>query len=280
MRIDPLLFAILAVLMLASCDMTKEIDYNKQYYHPLIVVHGNISWEYGVHAEVRRSLPPYYWAGSDTLTDVRVWLCHDDTKIVELQKLNAYEYEYRNVSVLNPAWGYCLQVEAKGYSTAVSTSQFKVDKLAIDSLYFVYNNKGVPRQLRFSFSDLYAVENYFSFSNIRYSDGVRDVPSFGIEIYLMSVSSDQSFARNYFIEERSIGFGTCDSIEATLFSLSHDAYIFGESYSDYEVSYGDHYYEDVYPVYSNIQGGAGVFYSYEKDVHFIKYQNINHEENN
>jgi hypothetical protein len=270
----------LILIIFFSCDLSKEIDFDNQYFKSQIVIHGSISWENGVHAIVKKTLPPYNHDSTDNLTNPRVWLCHNNDELFELNRINEKEFSLGPDIKLNPEWGYSLKVEANAFETAISEPQFKVRRLEIDSLYLTFNKQGEPSMLRYSVKKETEGLDYYVFGILKIKNGVRDPYSFGIEIHSMNVKSNEGLKNHYISDEYDIGYSSFDSLEVSLYSVSKSLYDFGRSYDDYETSYGDHYYENVYPVVSNIKGGVGMFFSYEKFVKYIPYQKITENETN
>jgi len=100
---------------------------------------------------------------------------------------------------------------------------------------------------------------------LKYENGEKEPFMYGIEFNPMTIERVENLAQEWVINDYPI-YSTFDSLEFTLYSLSKSLYEFGRSYSDYEGTYGDHFNENIYPIKSNIKGGVGVFFSYEKQV--------------
>lgn len=256
---------ILFALFPFGCDLYKEIDYDKHYYQAQIAVHGSMSWEHGVHVVVKKTTPPVHRDSNDIIEKARVMLCSNGNEVYELAQLNDREYALSSSLKLESDQGYYLQVEATGFETVVSETQYKVEPLEIDSLYVRYDKKGRPISVRYSFMNKPGALSYFMPLVLKYENGEKEPFMYGIEFNPMTVERVENLAQEWYINDYPI-YSTFDSLEFTLYSLSKSVYEFGRSYSDYEGTYGDHFNENIYPIKSNIKGGVGVFFSYEKQV--------------
>lgn len=258
---------ILFALMPLSCDLYKEIDYDKHYYQPQIVVHGSISWEHGVHVVVKKTIPPMQRDSNDIVEGARVILCANKHEVYELEKVNEREYALSSVQLSDTNKGYYLQVEAPGFETVISETQYKVDQLEIDSLYVRYSKNGWPINVRYAFMNKPGASYYFMPLVLQYKNGEKEP----LMLNPMTVERVENLSQERFLGDYPI-YSKFDSLEFSLYSVSKSFYEFGRSYSDYEGTYGDHFNENIYPVKSNIEGGVGVFFSYETSV-FIIYAN-------
>lgn len=253
------LFLLLALIML-SCELSKEIDYSTVYEGDRLIVHGFISPQNGARVILKKSVAPNNVLSDDKVQNATVVLYEDEMAIQQLQKIDDYHYETEADFIPKNGKKYSVKVEAQNFSITSSNSQPVFAPVSIDSLKIIieentyYENLVVWFTNRNFFGETYYIKMYY------YLDGIIDSSYVDHELF-----NPYGLLKNIIEGTNSVEFqlyDEYDSLKVELYTLSPDLASFLESSQNYDSSKEDPFFEQTYPVFSNIFNGYGVFASY------------------
>lgn len=266
------------ILLLTSCELVKQIEFEPDYDGGKIIAHGFISKNSGVQVQISKSVPSNDTHQSSYIPDVQVTLYADNFPVSNLYETDSCFFISPDSIILKEGVAYKIIITTKDYGTAESGEQYILPSIDIDSLIYrkdTINWKG--EKLLYSFYDPENNANYYSF----YYDAFHDVD------LIRSSKPDDSFILSYFDDRLFNGQKTWreESFYSTfykfdtvlivgrLFNISKEFKTFLESLNEYEYTKEDPFFEYTSPVYSNIKNGYGIFGSYtfsEKKITHIK----------
>jgi hypothetical protein len=254
------IFILFLVLITSSCEFTKEIDYNTFYDGDRIIVHGFVSPQNGVHILMKKSVAPNYVLSDDKVQNAIVTLYEDDIAIKQLQKIDDYHYGTEIDFELNFGKAYSIKINAENFNEIFSNQQPLFAPVPIDSLKIIVEDHTFYKNLVICFKSSNQFEGGYYLKVYYYLDGVIDSSLIGSEIFnpyglLENIVVGTNFA------ERQL-FNKFDSIKVELYTLSPDLTTFLKSFQKYDASKEDPFFEQTYPVFSNIINGYGIFASY------------------
>lgn len=255
---------LLFTLILFSCELTKEIDYETLGYTPKIIINGFISNENGVNVMVKSTVSPSELNASDYLASATVYLYEGDNLLAELVETDSSKYELAENIQLKSNVAYHLKVEAEGYETAISADQYLLTKVAIDTVYVANDTINWAKYIYVDFYDKLKEYNYYALDLQYYSNGVKESsPNYFIP---MNAFNDEGYTSALIRSYYKINGSQFDSVKIYLYTIPKVFYDFVESFFDYEMNYGDYDSEFIFTVTTNITNGYGVFSSYEVDT--------------
>ncbi|HUS86471.1 MAG TPA: DUF4249 domain-containing protein [Bacteroidales bacterium] len=255
--------------------MDKELQF-KGYdeFRSRIVVHGFISPNNGVAVAVDKTLPVNDVTSDSYLEDAVIVLFEDGNPILNLVEIDSGFFTSPTSFTPSVGKGYHIEVTAPGFKEVISTVQYLVPEISLDSLLLVRDSlthRGY--YLNFSFKDPPELKNYYHFEYLS-----TDVPEYTFPYnedreFILGSFSDNSFNGEYVWQtvqysDRFNDPGTT-VINGYLFSLSEDFNKFIESLDEYEYTKQTIFFPVTSSVYSNIAGGYGIFASYTYSIKYI-----------
>jgi hypothetical protein len=230
-----------------------EIEFDGEIAPDKIVVRGYLSTDNGVEATVQKSLPINDTQGSTILDSAEVWLYEDDQALTQLLPIDTIQYVTPDSVSLNELSDYKLVVKATGFETAISNSEKTLPKVEIDSIYWNYDTIYWIGNFYVSFIDPTpdVINYYHVVCNLYIEDAAKcttiweDLEDDGYS------STKRTFHDNY--------YGHLDSALVTIYNYSSTIISFSDSYSDYEGSYSDIMYDNIYCVENYVENGYGFF---------------------
>jgi hypothetical protein len=267
--------SLIFLTLLAGCGLEKEIDYETFYRGDQIVVHGFISRDNGVHAIVKKTLPPDKFEESDKIVNPSVWLYENNEPLIQLIEKYPSFYISPDGLQLNSSKSYRIQISCEGFETVKSAPQQLVNKMFIDT---VYVSRSVKEELKYFlavvFNDIEDEKNYFTYKTHKFYKGIDDYHSSEF-IYPLGVKKDDDYNSDQIVWEVEISnwisseddFQGFDSIQFELVTVSKDYYTYGRSADYYDATKASEFGEYVFPIFSNIENGVGFFASYETSTY-------------
>lgn len=233
-------------LLISSCEIEKEIQYDIDYEGDKIVVNGTISNQEGVKVWVNKSLKPTQVNDSYLLSNVKVKLFENNHFLMDLGTEDNQEFETPIDFLPNINGKYHLEVEADGCPKAVSNQQIIFDSPSIDSIQVSHENNSLYIYFKnTSLDEAYLVKTIDE----------EDEYLFNLyDIYYPEQTGLQVIKYNFYGEVGS-------EITVRLYKLSPDFIEFAKSYRNYSSTFSDSFFEVIYKVYTNIQNGYGIFSS-------------------
>ncbi len=261
---------VVIAILLVSCEMTKEIDYDTIYGGDKIVIQGYISPQDGVRVRVKKTVPPNAVQSGDSVLHPLVSLFEDGNMVGTLASVDGCVFTSPPSFKPKQGVSYHVEVVADGMPKAIANSQnifqpVSIDstKLTVEELTF-YGNLSVFFNHKNLFGESYYVKTF------PYLNGELDTIEFGSTYFHFADIANNITAG---VNEISLGVGQIsqfDSLQVRLYTLSPDLAEFLRSYNRYDLSRDDPFFEQTYPVFSNIKGGYGFFASYSyttKTIH-------------
>lgn len=256
--------------VLISCELTKEINYDTINSEDKIVIHGFINKTDGVNVIVKKSVPPDNVDADDRLANVDINLFEDGVKIQSLVSLNDYLFSSATSFIPKQESSYYIEVVSQHLPDVISTPQDIFLPVKIDTLYLKIDELTYYANLMVSFNNNLQPDKSYYLKVLYYLDGNIDSSRIESEIFNPFGLIDNL---NYGVNtiEKQIGhISEFDSLRVMLFTLSPDLTEFLKSFQKYESSKEDPFFEQTYPVYSNIQRGHGIFASYSYTTRIIR----------
>lgn len=263
-------FSTMVLFLFTSCEMVKEIDYDTVYEGDKIVVHGFISPQDGVQIIVKKTVPPNKVNADDRLEHAIIDLYEDGINVESLIVVNDYLYTTHSKFLPKVGSLYYISVEASGMPKAVSAPQTIIFPSEIDSLYIKVEELTRFGNLIVSFYDNQLYEQAYYIKPFYFIEGtINSTRSVGSEIFNPYGLIDKTVFGVNSIEYPVGHISNFDSIRVELYTLSSDLKKYLKSIQYYESSKEDPFFEQTYPVFSNISGGYGIFASYSYTYRII-----------
>jgi hypothetical protein len=250
--------SLISFLFFTSCEFTKEIDFNGTIAASKIVIEANLNSDFGVKATIMKSVPITKTTESTYLESPGVWLYKNNQPYTQLHETDSSKYETNDTILLTKETEYKLVVNAEGYDTAISNSEKLMDKVMIDNIYRVYDTINWIGFIYVKFNDTTPdTDTEYNIIITPYLDG-NSSPSSTISGTLFD-SGFNTVEKTYYGNYK----GHLDSAIVKIYSFSRINIEFSQSYSDYEGSYSDSYYDNVFSVKNYIKNGYGYLGAYE-----------------
>ena len=264
---------IMAIIILAGCEISKTIEYDVTYPPDKLVITGFIGMENRAEAYISISNPPL---SSDlkVLPPVEVTLFEDgnirDKKTLSDDPLYLSAIDFK----ADAGKSYSISAKADGYPEAVSGVEVFPERVPIDSVnYSILTNGEILIRIYFTDPD---EDNYYAIKIIkRYNDTLICGTDTEYPLFVLSGAfSDDQFRsgigqvnrRDYLVAGRSenkpIYYNKADII---LFSISKAGYNFCRSIDEADYTYGDIFTAPAI-IESNIRNGYGIFMAYSTDT--------------
>jgi|GEM_PF-1468827 len=265
----------LAILML-SCEV--ELSHtvkNVNLYEEKVLVHGFISIPEGVKVNVQKSLSSY----------------HDQSKRVQLSEVLLYKN--------NEPWINLFMVDSCTYVSTQNvnfshTDSYKIYLKTVDGLEITSEAQNIPplphfdtvvftpyaydylNEIYYEFKDVDDEKQYYYIKVVQYIDSIEfndNLPFFSCEniIYDTKKQNDKfsGIIKVPYYDSK------VNRIEVRLYALSGSLVKFLTSIRENEYLQDEAYAENVYPIYSNITNGFGIFgaYAYSSKFFTVKPRN-------
>lgn len=256
--------------LFSSCELTKEIDYETIYDGDKIVVHGFINAMDGVNVIVKKSVSPDNVTGIDQLNDVSIDLYEDGFKVQSLVAVNDCLYSTPTLFNVKSGSNYNIAVVSEGLPKVISLSQPIFLPVEIDSLFLIIDELTYYANLIASFNNNLHFEGSFYLKVFYFINGEIDSSRIDSEIFNPYSLIDNTKNGVNVIEKQVGHVSGFDSLKVELYTLSPDLTEFLQSFQKYDSSKEDPFFEQTYPVYTNIEGGYGIFGSYSYTTYLIK----------
>jgi len=264
---------IMAIIVLAGCEMSKTIDYDVTYPPDKLVITGFIGMGNRAEAYISISNPPL---SSDlkVLPEVEVTLFEDgnilDKKTLSDDPLYLSAIDFK----ADAGKSYSISAKAEGYPVAVSEVEAFPERVTIDSVnYSILPENEILIKIYFTDPD---EDNYYAIKIIKnYNDTlICDTDTTYPLFVLSSAFSDKQFRagigqvdrREYLgagiSKNKAIYYNEADII---LFTISKAGYNFCRSIDEADYTYGDIFTAPTI-IESNIRNGYGIFMAYTTDT--------------
>lgn len=244
---------IIAVSLFSSCEKTIEVDYSKINMTDKIVIQAYLNSETDIKAYIYKTLPLNNVIGNSYLQSPNVWLYQNEEVFTQLHETDSSLYVLNDSVKLQKNTDYKLVVEAEGFETAVSNSQQIIEPVTIDSVYKEYDTIRWLGNFYVQFNDPNPDYNKYSIQINTYSRYMQNADGF-----IGGTLNDEGFTTNSRLYSDTYKTRS-DSAIVKIYTYSQTLIDFEDSYSNYEVSYGEKQYESVFPVENFITNGYGFF---------------------
>jgi hypothetical protein len=260
---------LLIIFLISYCEFTKEIDYNTIYKNDKIVIHGFISTMDGIELVIKKTVSPDNVTADDKLSEIKIDLYEDGKKIQSLIAINDYLYSTPIKFVPKLGSYYNIEAVSQGLPKVISLPQPIFLPVKIDSLYLVVDNLTYYTNLIASFTSQQLEASYYL--KVQYfHDGEIDTSRVESEIFNPYSLVDNTNKGLNIIEKQVGHISGFDSLRVELYTLSPDLTKFLQSFKKYESSKEDPFFEQTYPVFTNIENGYGIFASYSYTTRIIQ----------
>lgn len=269
MKIFKIIFSLFAVII-SSCELSKEIDYDTYYEGDRVIVHGFISPQNGVQVLIKKSVSPNQVLSDDKVQNVIVTLYEDEFAVQKLKRIDNYHYITDSDFTPKISSLYSIKIDTEGLNKTSSNRQNLFIPVAIDSSKIIVEENTYYENLVVWFTNSKQFEGGYYLKIHYYLDGTIDSSSMEGELF-----NPYGLLDNIVVGSNSIEYqlyDDFDSLKVELFTLSPDLKIFLESFQNYDSSKEDPFFEQTYPIYSNIENGYGIFASYSFCSKTIKRQ--------
>lgn len=263
-------------IILISCETEKKLNFRlPDDYKPAIVIHGIINPKTGVKVAVSKTAPIYESKNDTYPEDAVITLIEDNTEIFNLTETDSGVFVSPPGFIPCESCGYQIKASAPGLPSVLSSVQYIMPVVNIDSLRIVNNNGWY---LEFLISDPAETNNYYYF---KYDEAqiTLDTTELFSNSSFITITADDSFngeKKWHSIRYYSDPFTDTVIVNGYLFNISEDLNKFNSSMDEYYYTYGDPFLWNTSAVYSNIEGGYGIFASYSyssKSIIFIQSSN-------
>jgi len=247
------LYGLLFIISIVSCEINKEIDFEGIPNSDKIVIRGYLNSAFGVQATVTKSLPVNNPTGNNYLTAPKVWLFENDQPLTQLIETDSSQFITPDTLTLNKESTYKLVVEAYSFETAISNTEKLLPPVQIDSIYWAYDTINWVGNFYVSFTDPTPETNdkYLVYC-VLYIQGNSHPKNISDNLYDNGfATTEKIFADNY--------LGRLDSAMVSIYYYSPTIVAFNQSWSDYESSYSDIMFDDIFQVKNYIENGYGYF---------------------
>lgn len=244
----------LIVIFTSSCELQKEIDYEDvENYEPKIIVNGTIGLDNGVSIFIKKTTSPSNINENDILSEVSAFLHKSETDSIALKREGDYLFSLDSIPYVTPNQEYLLKISADNLDETHSDNQEVLPMPVIDSLEII---DSFPKRLKIYFNNEYEENQSYSLEILSFING--EIDTVGIKKGVYDIIDNIKQGTN--IVERNINsFTESDSLRIELHLLSEDLVKYVNSVKNYEGSVGDPFYPQPFLVYSNINGGYGIF---------------------
>ncbi len=265
------IFYSLALLLslgsLGSCEFQREIDYYEKYDVSHLIIHGYVCPQYGVQVIVKKTTSPSDVFADDRIYNANVFLHKSKTEYIQLQHVNDYLFESDSIGFVEVNKSYYIRVESE-FGESFSSDETILHTPQIDSVKIVTE----PRKMvNVYFTNNYSNGESFLIEKRDYIYG-KIVEPFHPEKFNPYNMLINIQAGHNVVELPLYDYNKLDSVQIVLNVISFTLNKFLVSQKNYDISKGDPFYPQPYPVFSNISGGYGIFatHSFETVV-AIKY---------
>jgi len=269
MRVFFYITQVAVAILLLSCEMTKEIDYETIYGGDKIVIHGYISPQDGVRVIIKKTVPPNALQSNDRVSHAIVKLFEDGNMVATLISDDGYFFTSPPSFTPRLDANYHIEVTAEDLPKATSNTQRTFSPVHIDSSKLMVHELTNYANLSVFFNHKNLFGESYYLKVFPYLNGELDTVELGSKYFHFSdIANDLTTGVN----EISLGVGQIsqfDSLQVRLYTLSPDLSEFLKSYNRYDFSREDPFFEQPYPVFSNIKGGYGFFASYSYTIKTI-----------
>ncbi|MBN2521358.1 MAG: DUF4249 domain-containing protein [Bacteroidales bacterium] len=265
------------ICLLLSCETEEVIKYDVIEYEKKMVINGFISAGDGVFVTVFKSLPPLSMPADtyDVKVDsVNVKLLAGNTPLFSLKETKPGYFVSPDTFIAKPSIGYKLEITANDFPNAVSGVQYLPVTPQIDSVFYFKEGYLDFIQLKFCDNDLN--KNYYYFKKYIYLPEGADEEFYNPTnpYYKLfnpgGIIEDDLFNGSCYEIKNLINATSFDSILVTLYTLSDDLVNYLKGLDEWDYSHDDMWQEVHVTVYSNINGGYGIFASYAKESIVLK----------
>jgi len=268
---------IIMLICLVSCEESTVLEYKTIYGDDKIVVHGFISQQDGVNVIVKKTVPPDGVTNNDIIENANVELFENNHKLFSLIRKDDYLYHAPDTFMPKIGASYHLEISSAGMPKAITSAQVIFAPTPLDSVKLFVEDQTYYSNIVAYFNHYPNSENAYYLNIIHYHNGSID----SADLYWNSINlfSFAGLIENLkngpnAIEHSVNKMYEFDSILVKFITLSPDLKKFLKTYKDYDSSREDPYYETVYPVYSNVTNGYGIFASYSSYPIFVRKDNV------
>ncbi|MCB9189590.1 MAG: DUF4249 domain-containing protein [Flavobacteriales bacterium] len=272
-----LIYITLSILVLSSCE--KYIDFDAEIKQPKLVVNGIINPDSTFDIHISRSLSVIDNADLSIVENATVKILDENGAVFETL---VYEYNGHYKGVLSPNIDedYSIEVSAPDFTMVTATTSIPnlVDLSNADTLGVEDVNGYKELQLTITFEDLANESNYYMLEVF-----AADIVSGQIYLNPMDIRSDDITlgldengysAQVFFSDELFDGQEKTlviyvedtrdwdDYIEIRMTSITQDLERYARTLDAYDNNYGNPFAQPV-QVFSNIEGGFGIFAGYQ-----------------
>ncbi len=260
---------LMSVLLFSSCELSKEIDYKTIYDGDKLMLHGFISPQNGVELILKKSVAPNAVDADDKVPNASVSLLKDGVVVAKLEKRGDYHYEVQRGFEFSYESKYSIKVEADGFEDLYSSEQAIFEPIIIENLEIIRCENSSCSNLLVEFTYNSGLDAGIYLKYLRYKNGEEESSTSGQEIFNpYSLETDIVNGKN--IIEHQLKFAAFDSIKVELYTMSPDLKLFFESTQNYETAKEDPFFEQPYPIFSNMTNGYGIFGSYSVSSKVVK----------
>lgn len=262
------------VCALVSCELEKEIDIEGAKYKDMLYIRGYVSREKGAYVEVGKVLP----AATDSwmkknVSDAEVYLMSEGKEIAKLPYQPHYGLYYSKVDQYDCS-SYSIVVK-KGDIVAYSTEQAFPKQVEIDSVVLIQKQRRDVFEANVYFQNQEDVAGYYCHAK---GDTQESIEWFE-NVFEYNMTHFNGDEYNDFIKQMSRGktvlttdfycwdMSDTNYYEVDLIHISDafDRYL--KSEYENQATADDIFFDNPYPYYSNITGGAGFFGACTFSVH-------------
>lgn len=249
------LVAITNLVCLGSCEFKKETDYYEKFDIPNLITHGYICPQYGVQVIVKKSTSPSDVNGDDRVFNASVFLHKSKTEFIKLRQVTDYLFESDSLSFIEVNKSYYIRIESNEFGESISSCETILTTPQIDSVKIVTEPKDV---VNVYFNNNYSTGESFILETYNYRDGKIEATDVIEKFNPYDMLKYVQVGHNA-MEVSLTGYKQIDSVLIVLHVLSPDLSKFLISQQNYDLSNGDPFFPQPYPVFSNIKGGYGIF---------------------
>ncbi len=262
------IFVLLILVFFSSCESSKEIDYETYYGGDKIIVHGFVSLQDGVKVLVKKTVAPNNLNADDGVENAVVTLFEDE-KAIRLQKMGDYYVADSNF-IMKTDGQYSIQVELEDFDKVYSTVQNSFASVPIDSVTLLVEEGTYYQNLVVWFNNHNQLDNAYYLKVYPYFEGELDESFYQQSELFNPYGMIDNVVNGRNAIEYQLRKEKFDSLRIELYTLSPDLKTFLKSFKDYDASKEDPFFEQTYPIYSNIKNGYGIFSIYNYDYKIIK----------
>ena len=280
MNIHKLQIGLSLILLLLSCEKSKDVFLPIPYAGDKFVIQGFVSQQEGIWAYISVTTDPNNKYDDSKVGNIKVTILANDKVVGQLIKRDSGYYAVDSTFDVKTGTQYQLVVEGMGLEKTITpkvepipyVEMKKVELLKIDSF------TGI---LSLNFNDRPG-KNAYDVNISKYKNGIRLVDVQLFDKYFNNITffddksfeaKNKSYAEEIFLYKQDNGKSIkifADELEIKLFSISPALQQFLESVYKDEETRSDPAYDPL-PIYNNVtQGGFGIFAAYSASVKKIK----------